>query len=79
MTTTDMLAWLAGLSLLLQQVVFADAASVALLGLALALIGLPSLRSDRSRAAVLKRTPELLLTPLDRAWLGYHEYLSTDA
>lgn len=67
----ELLLYLSGILLALYEIFVASPPSPALLGLAIFIMGFPMLVPPR-KALESKD----YLTPLDKAWLGYHHYIS---
>lgn len=70
-----LLCFLTGLGIVIYEVVFAIPASPTALWLGVILLGLPQLL-DRVAPPRAKLEAKEYLTPLDKAWLGYHHYIS---
>lgn len=67
----ELILFLSGLLLTLYEVFVAAVPSPTLLGLAIFILGLPAVAPPR-KALESKD----YLTPLDKAWLSYHHYIS---
>lgn len=68
--------FLTGLLLLVYDIVLARELSISLAAMSIALIGVPAVIGQAVVPSLEELESKDHLTPLDKAWLGYHHYLS---